>query len=80
MSEDPNLAHEMSPHYCNFPPGYEPIDIIERLGLNFTSGNVIKYILRARHKGGIQDLEKARWNLDRYIAQMKRDHAESAPP
>lgn len=37
----------------------------------FIVGNVIKYASRARHKGGIEDLKKARWYLDRLIQQSE---------
>ncbi len=30
-------------------------------------GNIIKYLSRHKHKGGIEDLKKARWYLDRMI-------------
>ena len=46
----------------------EVIDAIEDWELDFHLGNVIKYITRAKHKGNeIEDLEKAKWYLDRYI-------------
>lgn len=46
--------------------------IIEHFGLqdDFALGNVIKYILRHKSKAGIEDLKKARWYLDRRIAQL----------
>lgn len=51
---------------------YETIDIIEDYKLGFHLGNVIKYILRADKKGNeIEDLEKAKWYLDRYINLLK---------
>lgn len=31
------------------------------------TANVIKYILRWPNKGGVEDLEKARWYLDKLI-------------
>jgi len=31
----------------------------------------VERIWRHREKGGVKDLEKARWYLDRYIAQHK---------
>ncbi len=52
---------------------YEVIDIIEDAtnGLNGINavclGNVLKYVLRFQHKNGVQDLEKARWYLDKLI-------------
>ena len=48
--------------------GIEVIDIIDSFELNFDLGNAIKYILRADKKGNRkQDLEKARWYLNREI-------------
>jgi len=45
----------------------EVIDFIEDHRLGFALGNAIKYIARAEHKNDIEDLEKARWYLDREI-------------
>lgn len=47
--------------------GIQPWDIIEAWELDFWEGNVIKYILRWKHKDGVQDLEKARHYLDYII-------------
>ena len=33
-------------------------------------GNVIKYLWRYEAKGGRQDVEKARWYLERLLAEM----------
>ncbi len=41
------------------------IEVIERLRCGAHMGNVVKYILRAPHKGNIQDLQKAIWYLNR---------------
>ena len=49
----------------------EVIDYIEQVTksykpeLAFAIGNAIKYISRANHKNGKEDLEKARWYLER---------------
>lgn len=45
--------------------------IIERFGLGFRLGNVVKYILRHGEKAGLEDLRKARWYLDREIADLE---------
>ena len=59
-------------HPIHYVQGIEPIDVIESWGLNFSLGNVIKYTLRAPYKGKqIEDLEKARWYLDREIERLK---------
>jgi hypothetical protein len=51
----------------------EAINIIEAWGLNFSVGNVIKYMLRAPHKGEqLEDLEKAKWYLERHIENVKK--------
>ncbi len=51
----------------------EVIDIIEGFSLGFHLGNVLKYILRAAYKGGIKDLKKARWYLDREIKNQEKN-------
>mgnify|MGYP006283540777 CR=1 FL=1 len=58
------------PHYRQ--GGVEAIDAIraalgEEAFLGYCQGNCLKYLWRARHKGGMQDLHKARWYLDRLI-------------
>ena len=59
-------------HPEHYNQGIETIDIIESWGLNFSLGNVIKYTLRSPYKGNeIEDLEKARWYLDREIERLK---------
>lgn len=59
-------------HYTSHPSGVECIQITEHFGFNL--GNVIKYLWRAEEKGApIQDLEKARWYLDREIEKRKRE-------
>ena len=53
----------------------EVIDAIEDWGLGFNDGNVIKYVARHKHKGKpIEDLEKAKWYLERLIQQLKQEN------
>lgn len=52
-------------HYKNHPSGVECIVIIEHM--NFCLGNAMKYIWRADEKGGVEDLQKAMWYLQREI-------------
>ncbi|MDY2737878.1 DUF3310 domain-containing protein [Intestinibacter sp.] len=52
----------------------EVIDFIEDQDLNFHLGNVVKYISRAGKKDPAtkkEDLEKAKWYLDRYIDTLE---------
>lgn len=65
---------DIKPAYdpVNHPPHYkaggiETIDFIEAKQLGYHLGNVIKYITRAPYKGGMQDLLKAQWYLNRAI-------------
>lgn len=57
------------PHYGQHPSGIECIQVTEHM--NFNLGNAVKYIWRADHKNGLEDLRKARWYLDREIARLE---------
>lgn len=71
MSSD-NVSHP--PYYAiGWSNGAEVIDIAEHL--SFCAGNVVKYVCRAGRKDPdkyVEDLEKARWYLDREIARVAR--------
>ncbi len=61
-------------HYGGADNVYEAIKVIEAWGLGFCLGNTVKYISRAGKKRPetlIEDLEKARWYLDREIHSLK---------
>lgn len=58
---------------------FETIDVIEDWGLGFCLGNAVKYISRAGHKDPsrtVEDLKKARWYLERHIAQLEAKAAK----
>ena len=60
------------PHYTD--GGVDTLKFIEAKDLNYRLGNVVKYISRAGKKVGsdpVQDLEKARFYLEREIAARK---------
>ena len=64
-------------HYnTNLPEGVEVIDIITAQTADLSGiravcqANVIKYVLRWQKKNGVQDLEKARFYLDRLIGEL----------
>ena len=60
-------------HPSHYQQGIEPIEVIESWDLNFNLGNVIKYTLRAPYKENmIQDLEKAKWYLERELQRLKK--------
>ena len=55
-------------HYTdNF--GIEPIDFIKANEMDFLEGNIIKYVSRYPHMGGVKDLKKAQvylgWLIER---------------
>lgn len=54
------------PHY-NYGNGMEVIDVIDAFDCNYEQGNIIKYVLRYKHKNGVEDLKKAKWYLEHLI-------------
>ena len=49
----------------------EVIDAIDIWGLDFSEGNVVKYLLRAKHKNNArEDLEKALWYVQRLLDNL----------
>ena len=68
MKESDSVDHPA--HYTSHPSGVECIDIAQEM--SDCLGNVIKYAWRAGLKDDrIEDLEKARWYLDREIKRLK---------
>jgi len=63
------------PHYNR--AGVECIDAIQAATEEgyqyYLQGNIIKYLWRYRYKNGVQDLEKARWYLDRLIEEIENE-------
>jgi hypothetical protein len=54
----------------------EVIDAITAWGLDFSAGNAVKYIARAKHKQNeLQDLKKARWYLNYMIEQLEKSES-----
>ena len=59
-------------HYSRF--AIQPSKFINDNKLLFAEGNAIKYICRHAHKGGKQDLEKAKHYIDMII---ERDYSKT---
>lgn len=75
--KETEIAGEAVDHPAHYGGGnnpYEAIKVIEAWDLNFCLGNAVKYISRAGKKDQtkyVEDLEKARWYLDREIATLR---------
>lgn len=60
--------------------GIECIDALEAATINLKgieavcTANAIKYLWRWKEKGGVEDLEKSKWYIDRLI---KKDNSKS---
>jgi len=67
-------------HYAAVGDGrVQPIDLIESQGMEYRQGNIIKYVSRYKYKGmPLKDLKKARWYLDRLIAEEEAKEAARA--
>lgn len=59
--------------------GLEAIEVVRNFAGNLTAvqgfywGNAIKYLLRLQGKNGLEDLKKARKNLDWLIEEMENE-------
>lgn len=66
-------------HYAE--SGIEPADVIEAWGLDFFTGNCVKYVARAGKKPNepeIKDIEKAIWYLQKKVKILKAKDAKDA--
>lgn len=65
------IDHINPEHYKSHPSGIECIQVTEHM--TFCIGNAIKYLWRAGLKGDrLEDLEKAKWYIEREISRTKR--------
>jgi hypothetical protein len=81
LNKSPKAAEAVNhpAHYTN--GGIEVIDAIDAWGLGFCDGNAVKYIARAGKKDPtktVEDLQKARWYLDRLISQLQGERLRDA--
>ena len=51
-------------------------DFISEFKLDYFQGNIIKYVVRHRQKNGIEDLEKAKWYLEKLIECTKKSNLQ----
>lgn len=73
VAQAPQAERVEHPSHYHAQSGVEVIDAIEAWELNFSLGNVVKYVARAGHKDPAkreEDLRKAQWYLEREIASL----------
>lgn len=58
-------------HYVKY--AVQPVEFIRRNGIPYIEGCIIKYVVRHRDKGGVEDLRKARHFLDMLIEEYDRE-------
>ncbi len=77
-----NLVEEdkvNNPNHYQGAFGLEAIEVVRNFAGNLTAvqgfywGNAIKYLLRFQAKNGLEDLKKARKNLDWLIEEMENE-------
>lgn len=64
-------------HPDHYNKGIETTDYICSWDMNFLEGNIVKYITRYKYKGGVEDLKKAQWYLEKLIHDTENQHRES---
>jgi hypothetical protein len=74
--------HENDPAVC--PPyytglgGLEVIDVIDRFDLTYYEARIIEHVIRARRKGGLTDLRRAKYFIDRLISNVEAEKERAA--
>lgn len=69
-AEDEHVNHPK--HYTK--GGIEVHDFISAWGMDFDTGNVVKYVTRAPYKiNKLEDLKKARWYLNKLIEEAEKE-------
>jgi len=61
-----NVNH---PKHYNQVPGIECLDVVKHF--SFLRGNALKYLWRADHKNGLEDLKKALFYVQAEIAELE---------
>ena len=77
MTPQPDMINH-PPHYTY--GGIEVIDVIDLLGMEFYEAQVFKYVARWKRKGGLRDLKKAQWYLNRLISNTEKKAEDEGQP
>lgn len=71
----PNRRQVGGDHYLK--QAIQPWELVKKNNLDFFQGNIVKYVMRWRDKGGIQDLRKAQHTLEHYIKIEEEAYADA---
>lgn len=81
MKKKPQPTHDAVNHPAHYTAGKNGIECIDALAAA-TSGlegleavctaNSIKYLWRWKNKGGVEDLRKAKWYVDKLIKELTK--------
>ena len=63
--------YKINPSY-NIGTKIQVSDFIAEFKLDYFQGNIVKYVVRHKHKNGLEDLEKAKWYLEKLIECTKK--------
>ena len=80
LAISPTIDNVNHPSHYKSESGLEAIDVIKAFtadlkGFEAThTGNILKYILRWKHKNGIEDLKKAQWYLNDLINEIEKEN------
>ncbi len=64
-------------HYMNMK--FQPMEFILANSLGWAEGEILKYVCRWQHKGGVQDLLKAKHIIDALIEEHHTDNHTDDP-
>lgn len=82
--EEANSHQVGGSHYRKVPNAPQHWDFVLAHGIPYMEAQIIKYVMRWRDKGGIQDLEKAKHFLEKLIEHEsltgKQVHAPATEP
>lgn len=71
-----NAKQEGGTHYAKH-EALQHWDVVAHFGLDYFQGQITKYVLRWKDKGGVQDLRKAAHFLEKYIELQEKEGGKS---
>lgn len=81
MSSSANKVQVGGDHYKAHGDGdFQHWDMVHHFGLDYMQGQITKYLFRWKFKNGLEDLQKAKHYLDKYMEQAQADAAKNDGP